>query len=66
MYVILAALLFAAPCDSLKSLSLPPGNCPSSRRPASRLICAYPQVAVYRGSGAQDDPANFVCKVPKP
>jgi feruloyl esterase len=31
-----------------------------------RLICAYPQVAVYKGSGAQDDPANFTCKVPKP
>ena len=27
-----------------------------------RLICAYPQIAVYNGTGAQDDPANFNCK----
>ena len=34
-----------------------------------RLICAYPAVAVYKGAGAQDDPANFECrerKVSKP
>jgi hypothetical protein len=24
----------------------------------------YPQVAVYNGFGAQDDPVNFACKVP--
>jgi feruloyl esterase len=27
-----------------------------------RLICAYPQAAVYKGSGAPEDPANFSCK----
>jgi feruloyl esterase len=30
-----------------------------------RLVCAYPQVAVYKGSGAADDAANFTCKMPK-
>ncbi len=30
-----------------------------------RLICAYPQVAVYNGAGAKEDPANFNCKMPK-
>jgi feruloyl esterase len=27
-----------------------------------RLICPYPQVAVYSGNGAPDDPTNFSCK----
>jgi feruloyl esterase len=26
------------------------------------LVCAYPKVAVFKGSGDMDDPANFVCK----
>lgn len=30
-----------------------------------RLVCAYPQVAVYRGSGPANDSANFACKMPK-
>jgi feruloyl esterase len=29
-----------------------------------RLVCAYPRVAAYKGSGSTDDPANFVCKAP--
>jgi feruloyl esterase len=29
-----------------------------------RLVCAYPQVSQYRGSGSIDDPANFACKRP--
>jgi feruloyl esterase len=28
----------------------------------TRPLCAYPQVATYRGSGSTDDAANFVCK----
>ena len=31
-----------------------------------RLICAYPAVAVYKGMGPVDDPANFACNVVKP
>ena len=30
-----------------------------------RLVCAYPQVASYNGSGAADDPANFSCRMPE-
>ena len=30
----------------------------------TRPICAYPQVAAYRGSGSIDDAANFACKAP--
>jgi feruloyl esterase len=29
-----------------------------------RLVCAYPQLAIYKGSGSIDDPANFACKMP--
>ena len=30
----------------------------------TRPVCAYPQVAAYKGSGSVDDAANFVCKSP--
>jgi feruloyl esterase len=29
----------------------------------TRPLCAYPQVAVYKGTGSTDDAANFACKV---
>jgi feruloyl esterase len=29
-----------------------------------RLVCAYPRVASYKGTGGKDDPANFSCKMP--
>ncbi len=28
----------------------------------TRPLCAYPQLAVYTGSGSSDDAANFVCR----
>ena len=28
----------------------------------TRPLCAYPKVAVYKGSGSIDEAANFVCK----
>jgi tannase/feruloyl esterase len=28
----------------------------------TRPLCAYPQVATYKGTGSTDDAANFVCK----
>jgi len=28
----------------------------------TRPLCPYPQVAVYKGSGSQDEAANFVCR----
>jgi feruloyl esterase len=30
----------------------------------TRPLCAYPQVARYRGTGSIDDEANFVCAAP--
>jgi tannase/feruloyl esterase len=29
-----------------------------------RLVCAYPRISSYKGSGSTDDPGNFVCKMP--
>jgi feruloyl esterase len=31
----------------------------------TRPLCAYPQTAVYTGSGETNDAANFVCKAPR-
>jgi feruloyl esterase len=28
----------------------------------TRPLCAYPQVARYKGTGSIDDAANFVCR----
>jgi feruloyl esterase len=30
----------------------------------TRLLCQYPQVATYKGSGNTDDAANYTCKAP--
>jgi feruloyl esterase len=30
----------------------------------TRPLCAYPEIATYKGSGSTDDAANFVCKKP--
>jgi feruloyl esterase len=27
-----------------------------------RLVCQYPQVAMYRGSGNTEDPASYQCR----
>ena len=29
-----------------------------------RLVCAYPNVSQYKGSGSPNDPTNFVCRKP--
>jgi feruloyl esterase len=34
----------------------------SGTTPMTRPVCAYPQHAVYSGSGGTDDEKNFVCK----
>jgi feruloyl esterase len=31
---------------------------------SSRLLCAYPQVPKYKGSGSQTDAASFQCVAP--
>ncbi len=33
--------------------------------PHQRLVCAYPAVARYKGTGSPEDPANFACRVPQ-
>jgi feruloyl esterase len=33
-----------------------------SRVEMTRPLCAYPLVAVYKGSGSTSDAANFVCR----
>jgi len=38
---------------------------PSQGIQRTRPLCAYPRVAVYKGSGSTDDEANFECKKPK-
>jgi feruloyl esterase len=30
----------------------------------TRPLCAYPQVAEYKGTGSTDEAGNFVCKTP--
>ena len=35
------------------------------RADRQRLVCAFPQVAQYKGTGSVDDPVNFVCTTPK-
>jgi feruloyl esterase len=37
---------------------------PASGLARTRLLCPYPEVAVYKGSGSVDDAVNFSCKVP--
>ena len=44
-----------------------PGSIPASRADGGKVVrtrplCAYPQVATYKGSGSTDEAANFVCK----
>lgn len=39
-------------------------NRPASGIERSRPICAYPQVAKYKGSGSTDEAASFECKLP--
>ena len=44
-----------------------PDSIPASRSDGGKVVrtrplCAYPQVASYKGSGSTDDASNFVCK----
>ena len=36
----------------------------NNRVDMTRPLCAYPQVAHYKGVGSTNDAANFVCKAP--
>ena len=37
---------------------------PAPSAPQKRLLCPYPRVAQYKGSGNIDDPASYACGVP--
>jgi feruloyl esterase len=43
----------------------PPERIIASRTGRTRPLCAYPQVAKYKGSGSIDTAENFVCESPK-
>ena len=58
---------FVAPLDQWVSSGKPPATIPASRVTngkveRTRPLCAYPQFAVYTGSGSLDDAANFACR----
>jgi feruloyl esterase len=36
----------------------------NNREAGKRLVCPYPQVAKYKGSGSVEDPRNFSCSKP--
>jgi feruloyl esterase len=36
----------------------------NNRVDMTRPLCAYPEVAVYKGAGSTNDATNFVCKAP--
>jgi feruloyl esterase len=41
------------------------GSNPASGVVRTRPLCAYPQIARWKGSGSTDDAANFVCMKPE-
>jgi feruloyl esterase len=42
--------------------SIPASRVTQGKTERTRPLCAYPQVATYKGSGSTDDAANFSCK----
>jgi feruloyl esterase len=57
-----------APLDQWVSGGHAPEQVPASRvrngaSDRTRPLCAYPQIAIYKGSGSLDDAANFACGV---
>jgi feruloyl esterase len=42
--------------------SIPASKVTQGKTERTRPLCAYPQVATYKGSGSTDDAANFSCK----
>jgi feruloyl esterase len=45
--------------------SIPASRVRDGRVDRTRPLCAYPQFAVYKGSGSIDDAANFQCRSPR-
>jgi len=42
--------------------SIPAAHLTNGQPDRTRILCPYPQVAMYKGSGDTNDAANFVCK----
>ena len=42
--------------------AIPAAHLTNGQPDRTRILCAYPQVAAYKGSGNPNDAANFVCK----
>jgi feruloyl esterase len=42
--------------------SIPAAHLTNGQPDRTRILCPYPQVATYKGSGDNNDAANFVCK----
>jgi len=42
--------------------SIPAAHLTNGQPDRTRILCPYPQVATYKGSGSTDDAANFACK----
>src|SRR5260370_39219780 len=52
-------------CQKMNSLpDVPEPTDPSQGVKMTRPLCAYPQIAKYKGSGDTNDAANFVCAQP--
>ena len=45
--------------------SIPAAHLTNGQPDRSRILCPYPQVATYKGSGDTNDAANFSCKEDK-
>jgi feruloyl esterase len=41
---------------------IPAAHLTNGQPDRTRILCPYPQVATYKGSGSTDDAANFVCR----
>jgi feruloyl esterase len=57
-----------SPLDEWVSAGKAPSQIPASRvrngaADRTRPLCAYPQIAIYKGSGSLEDAANFTCGV---
>ena len=42
--------------------AIPAAHLTNGQPDRTRILCPYPQVATYKGSGSTDDAANFACK----
>jgi len=59
------------PLDQWVTAGKAPAEVPASRvrngvSDRTRPLCAYPQIAIYKGSGSLDDAANFSCGIKPP